>query len=151
MEFLPAKLDDLDALTRLERQYYLEDGYPFAENEARTAIARLIEDPSLGRIWLAWDGQTPVGYVVLALGYSLEYRGRDAFIDEIYFLPSHRGRGLGAKGLALAEAACRELGVRALHLEVERDKEAAQALYRKQGFVDHERYLMTKRLDREGD
>jgi len=38
------------------------------------------------------------------------------------------------------------LGVKALHLEVERTNTAAQAFYRKIGFKDHSRYLMTKWL-----
>jgi ribosomal protein S18 acetylase RimI-like enzyme len=39
------------------------------------------------------------------------------------------------------------MGVRALHLEVERDNAAGQALYRRRGFRDGGRVLLTKRLD----
>jgi len=36
----------------------------------------------MGRVWLIqYQGQV-IGYVILTLGYSLEYGGRDAFIDE---------------------------------------------------------------------
>ena len=126
------------------RAYYAEDGYPFVEREAREAIMRLLEDPTLGRLWVATENEAVLGYLALTLGYSLEYRGRDAFIDELYIAPTYRGQGLGARAVDLAEATCRELGVRALHLEVEREKTAAQGLYRRSGFVDHNRYLMTK-------
>jgi ribosomal protein S18 acetylase RimI-like enzyme len=37
--------------------------------------------------------------------------------------------------------------VRALHLEVERANTAAQGLYRKFGFADHERYLFTRWIE----
>lgn len=137
---------DLDAVLRMMRTYYAEDGYPFAEDEARRAAAELIRDRNLGRLWVAVDGGRAVGYLALTLGFSLEYRGRDAFIDELYLEPEHRGRGLGREALALAEARCRELGVEALHLEVERHREPALGLYRGAGFEDHDRYLMTKRL-----
>ena len=40
-----------------------------------------------------------VGYLVLTLGYSLEYGGRDAFIDEVYIRSSYRGRGIGTAAL----------------------------------------------------
>jgi ribosomal protein S18 acetylase RimI-like enzyme len=48
--------------------------------------------------------------------------------------------------MALAKAACREAGVRALHLEVERANARARALYARSGFTDQDRLLLTKRL-----
>jgi ribosomal protein S18 acetylase RimI-like enzyme len=36
--------------------------------------------------------------------------------------------------------------VRALHLEVDHTNEAARRLYRRWGFVEHDRYLMTRRV-----
>ncbi len=53
--------------------------------------------------------------------------------------------GASARGRSLwPRQACRELGVRALHLEVERENVEAQALYRRIGYKDHDRYLLTK-------
>jgi ribosomal protein S18 acetylase RimI-like enzyme len=43
-------------------------------------------------------------------------------------------------------SAALSLGVRALHLEVGRDNSAAQALYRRAGFEDSGRQLLTLRL-----
>jgi ribosomal protein S18 acetylase RimI-like enzyme len=87
-----------------------------------------------------------IGYLVLTLGYSIECGGRDAFIDEVYLRVEYRGQGIGRQTIAFVETQCRALGVRALHLEVARDNTNAYALYRKVGFVDHDRYLMTKRI-----
>ena len=67
-------------------------------------------------------------------------------MDELFVAADSRGRGLGTSGLALAEAECRALGVRTLQLEVERDNVAAQELYRRSGFKDYNRFLLTKRL-----
>ena len=80
------------------------------------------------------------------IGYSIEYGGRDAFIDEVYIRAAYRGQGIGRQAMMFAETQCRALGVRALHLEVARDNTNAHALYRKVGFVDHDRYLMTKHI-----
>ncbi len=91
-----------------------------------------------------------VGYLAVTLGFSLEYRGRDAFIDELFIEPGSRGLGLGREALEIAERYCRECGVRALHLEVERHHQSAFELYRRTGFEDHDRYLMTKWLHNEG-
>ena len=140
----PATAADLETVLALHQAFFAEDGYAFREEESRANLARLLDDPTLGRLWVMDDGGTIAGYILLAFGFSLEFRGRDAFVDELYVAPGHRGKGLGTRALTLAAEACRELGVRALHLEVERYKEGAQALYRRMGFVDHERYLMTK-------
>ncbi len=137
---------DLETLVQFMREYYEFDHLPFDEQVARAALEKFVGDESLGRLWLIHCNTEAVGYLVLTLGYSLEYGGRDAFIDEVYIRVSHRGRGIGQRALAFAEETCRSLGVRALHLEVERENSNAQALYRKVGFVDHERYLLTKRI-----
>jgi diamine N-acetyltransferase len=143
----PATPADVEPLLGLVGAFHAEDGYPFREEETRINLLRLLGDPQLGRLWVVEDAGALMGYLVLAFGFSLEFRGRDAFIDELYLVPSHRGRGLGKQALALAEAACKEIGVRALHLEVERGNDEALGLYRKAGFVDHDRYLMTKWIE----
>lgn len=137
---------DLDVLVELMGAFYAGEGYPFAEAEARPAMRELVREPRHGGVWLAELDGRAVGYLAVALGYSLEFRGRDAFVDELFIEAAHRGRGLGSEALEVAERFCRESGVRALHLEVERENPKAQELYRRSGYSDHDRYLMTKRL-----
>jgi ribosomal protein S18 acetylase RimI-like enzyme len=145
--FRPAVATDVDRLVDLMRDFYAGFSYPFDETAARAALVPVLApDSERGRLWMIEaDGQT-AGYVALMLGHSLEYRGRDAFLDELYVVPAWRKRGFGIAAMELVARACRELGVRALHLEVERDNTAAQTLYRRFGFEDHDRYLMTKRI-----
>ena len=88
---------------------------------------------------------TIVGYVVLTLGFSVESGGRDGFIDELYVAPAARGRGIGAKVLALVGREAGALGLKRLYLEVGHDN-PAHGLYRRAGFVDHPRHLMSKFL-----
>ena len=144
--FRPAAPADVDAIVAMMRGYYAQDGYTFIASEARDAALMLIGDPAIGRLWVACEDKTVIGYVAVALGFSFEYRGREAFVDELQIAESHRGRGLGREALEIAEAWCREAGVNALHLEVERHREAALELYRGRGFQDYGRYLMTKWL-----
>ena len=144
--FRPATETDATSLLDLESRFFAGEGYPFDRSEARAAIIRLLREPERGRIWVAIHEERLAGYLILTFGYSIEFHGIDALVDELYLEPEVRGRGLGKKALALAEAACIELGIRSLHLEVERGKAAAQELYRKCGFKDHDRYLMTKLL-----
>ena len=146
--FQLAEPADVDALLGFMRQLYAHDGTPFDETGARRALEGIVRDRGLGRVWMIGDGRETFGYVVLTLGYSLEYRGRDAFVDELYIDTGRRRQGFGAGAMRFVEQACRELGVRALHLEAERGNVAARELYRRHGFVDHDRCLMTKFIER---
>jgi GNAT superfamily N-acetyltransferase len=144
--FRTAEPGDVDAIIVMMRGYYAQDGYTFVEDEARAAALMLINDAHLGRLWVTCEDGRVVGYVAVALGFSFEYRGREAFVDELLIAESHRGRGLGREALEVAEAYCRERGVNALHLEVERHRSRAQELYRRRGYEDFDRFLMTKWL-----
>lgn len=144
--FRPATDSDLAAVLLLMQDYYREDGYQFDAVESAEAVSALIGDGRLGRLWVACERESVVGYLAVTLGFSLEYRGRDAFIDELYVAESHRGLGLGREALQLAESYCRDNGVMALHLEVEHHRKAARALYSRVGFECHDRVLMTKLL-----
>jgi ribosomal protein S18 acetylase RimI-like enzyme len=138
---------DADALVAFMRAFYELSGYPFDRQAARAALLPLLEpDSTSGRVWILEADGCDVGYVAVTLGHSLEYRGRDAFLDELYVEPAYRGRGFGAAAMDYAESACRQLGVRALHLEVERGNSSAQALYRRLGYEEKDRFLMTKRI-----
>jgi GNAT superfamily N-acetyltransferase len=87
-----------------------------------------------------------LGYIVLAFGFSFETGGRNAFIDELYVAPEHRGKGITRRALEFIERAAQ--GVKALHLEVSRDNYKALGLCDRAGYVNHDRYLMTKQLNR---
>lgn len=147
--FQPAQEQDLETLLPFMRALFASDNPPdhdFDEPAARQAVLDLLGKPAFGRVWLIRVADQPAGYVVLTIGYSLEYQGHDAFIDELFLAEPYRGQGIGRQAIALVEQTCRELGVNALHLEVERPNTRAQALYRRAGFEDHDRYLMTKWL-----
>ena len=139
--------EDIETILGFMRRLYIQDHLTFEERVARATLAAIVQDRGLGRVWIICDGEEPIGYAILTLGYSLEYRGRDAFVDDLYLAPELRGRGLGGDALAAVEAAARELGVRMLHLEVERENRSAAALYLRRGFRDNERQLLSKRLD----
>ncbi len=142
---------DIDAVLPLMRDYYAEDGYLFVEDEARAALAGLLENVERGRLWVAQMAGGIIGYLAIAYGWSLEHRGRDGYIDEIYLAPPWRGRGFGRSGIAFAAQACRADGARALHLEVQRDKTRTRELYRHIGFQERDRVLMTLWLQAEDD
>jgi GNAT superfamily N-acetyltransferase len=141
-----AKESDAEILLPLMREYYAFDGHAFDPLQARTALIGLLQEPAYGRVWLISEGATVIGYVVLCFGYSLEYLGRDSFLDEFYLREEYRGRGIGKKIFRLVEEAAVSLGIRSIHLEVVRRNETAAHFYRSVGYRDHEHRLMTRWL-----
>ena len=83
------------------------------------------------------------------LGFSFEFHGHDAFIDELYIEAAFRRRGYGRQAVAFVEKRAHEMGVNAIHLEVDRGNDPACELYRRAGYQDHDRFLMTKWLNGE--
>lgn len=139
---------DLQPLLQLMRAMQDADPWsePFSENIVRANLLELLTNPSCGLIYLVWQNGCPVAYLVICFDYSLEYRGKGAWVDELFVLTSHRGQGIGTQLLELAERAAREHHAHFLHLEVTHGNPAVE-LYRRRGFVDHQRYLMSKSLD----
>ena len=149
VQFRRAEPADIDDLLRLQAGYYQEDGYAYDEGKAHQAWQTFLRDTSLGSAWAVESAAGLVGYIVVTLGYSLEYLGTDAFVDELYLVPEVRGRGLGREALRIAEAACAGLGVKALPSRGRAEQDwRARELYRGLGFVGSQRVLMTKRLGR---
>jgi len=141
-----AKETDTGELIAMMRSFYAELGEPFEEERAERALRALLADPSYGAVWVFREDGRAVGYLVVTHGYSLEFGGRIAVVDEVYAVPEMRGRGIGARALALAEEHCRRNGISALRLEVHHENRRALALYERSGYEAHDRPLMTKWL-----
>jgi ribosomal protein S18 acetylase RimI-like enzyme len=120
--------------------------YFFDEPTVREVLRKLLRSPDLGHVWVFFEEETPVGYMALTFGYSFEYHGRDAFIDELYIEPQYRRKGIGRRAMQFVEERAGELGVQAIHLEVDKGNDPAAELYRRAGYDNHSRFLMTKRL-----
>jgi ribosomal protein S18 acetylase RimI-like enzyme len=141
-------VEDAPRLVALMNEFYAEFGTPFEPAAATQAFDALLSDERLGKVWLIQAGDDDVGYVVVTFSYSMEFSGRNAFLDDVFIRSAFRGAGLGTAALAEVRAFCVERGVRALHLETGRDNVAAQALYRRAGFVTTDRQLLTLVLPR---
>ena len=145
LRFDPVCEGDAETLVGLARDFHQEDGHPLTEagEKALRAIAR---GEPFARAWLAREQEAALGYLIITLGFSVEYGGRDGFIDDLYLVPAARGRGLGRTVIGFATAQARELGIGTLHLEVESGNDAATRLYRHAGFEETGRRLMRLRL-----
>lgn len=146
VSFRPVESRDSEILVALCRELYEYDGTPFHEERHRGAIEKLIVHPDYGRIWIIEMNDEAIGYMVFSLGFSLEFAGRDGFLDELYLREPYRHQGIGTQAIEFLSREAKTLDVCAIHLEVERSNTTAQSFYRKHAFKDHNRYLMTKWL-----
>jgi ribosomal protein S18 acetylase RimI-like enzyme len=142
-----AAADDLAELLPLVDAFQREQGFAAGDGALRVTVRDLLGDPQRGAVLVARaSDRAMLGYAALCFGYSIEFRGRDAFVDELYVVPVARGRGLGRALLHALEAEARACGVVQLHLEVEHRNEQARRLYVAEQFAATGRELLTKRL-----
>lgn len=141
----PVGNDGLELLLGMARDFHEEDGHPLtARGEA--ALRQAASGHPLARVWFVRESEAILGYAVLGLGFGIEYGGADAFVDDLYLIPTARGRGVGGRVLALLEAEARSLGLCALFLVVDPDNAPALQLYRRRGFEGTHWLLMAQRL-----
>lgn len=141
---MPADVDDLILLMR---HMQLDDPWdtPLDETMVRGILLELLQNPIYGLAYIAHDVHSPIAYLLVCFDFSLEYQGKGAWVDELFVVSTHRGKGIATQLLDLGERASLGCGARPLHLEVSNGNQAIE-LYRRGGFVDHHRYLMTKWL-----
>jgi len=142
IELTLANPRDLDSLLPLVAAYHAFEGLDSTREQRAAAVARLLADASLGGIWLIRADDSLAGYIALCRGFSIEFNGFDAFVDELYLEPGFRGRGIGSFVLTEIRSEARRQGIRALHLEVARGNARAQKLYRSAGFTARDKYLL---------
>src|SRR5687768_4368094 len=143
IEMRSADPEDIPLLVALMTEFYAEAATPLDSSRAAAAFATLLANDRLGHVWLIEAGGNEVGYIVVTFSYSMEYGGPNAFVDDLFIQAPFRGARLGTAALQEVRAFCLERGVRALHLETGRDDAAAQALYRRAGFMVTDRQLLT--------
>jgi ribosomal protein S18 acetylase RimI-like enzyme len=137
---------EIPTLLEMMREFYSQQQMQFDEPAASSAVNRALSNPDLAQIYLIFRGTELAGYFALTFCFSLEFHGRFALLDELYLREAFRRQKLGNAVVAFAEDLCRKAGVKALRLEVGRENQGAQSLYRTTGFKEDERNLMTKWL-----
>ena len=150
MKLKLASLEDSGTLLPLMRAYHEFEGIDATDAERLATIEPLLaRQENLGQVWFIETAGGTVGYIALCYCYSIEFGGRDAFVDEFFIAEAERGRGLGRQALERVKEEAARNGVKALHLEVARENTTAQKFYAKAGFRSRERFhLMSCQLGR---
>jgi ribosomal protein S18 acetylase RimI-like enzyme len=124
------------------------DGKPLAAEARANLIPGLIRHGG-ARVFLAYEGEQPLGVAICLVGFS-SFRARPLVnIHDIAVSPAARGQGIGRQLLAAVAADARALGCCKVTLEVRSDNARAMGLYRSVGFrpSEPETLFWTQKLD----
>ncbi|MGH7497626.1 MAG: GNAT family N-acetyltransferase [Gemmatimonadales bacterium] len=130
-----ATLGDLDRLAPLFDAYR-----QFYERPSNLALARDFLSARLGRgesvVFLAEDGDAAMGFVQLYPLFSSTSAqpGRLWLLNDLFVVPSARGRGIGRLLMDRARRLAEETGACGLELATARTNAGAQALYESLGY-----------------
>lgn len=147
LHFKLAQEKDIPDILDMMESFYAIDHYPFGRDRSERSTAMFIQNPDLGRLWLISSDHSAVGYVVLSFGFSFEYGGRVALIDELFLKDTYRSKGIGGQVIDFLIAEAKDLDITTLHLEVEAHNEAGSRLYAKKGFSSKDRKLLSRSID----
>jgi GNAT superfamily N-acetyltransferase len=143
-----ATAEDASVLGALVEHYWQFErikGYDRLRIEA--LLKTLLGDSRAGAAWLAYDGATAIGYLLVVYIFSLENGGLTAEIDELYVRDGHRGAGVGAQLVAVAENFLASLGCKSVALQLGRNNHVGRAFYEKRGYSARAGYeLLEKKL-----
>ena len=146
VKLVQATKSNAKLILRMMEDFYAIDNYPFEAEKASSNLHEFLENDTLGVLLLVVSDEYTVGYLALTFGFSFEYGGRDAFIDEFFLVEEVRGRGVGSQVMMLLDEEAKTHGVNALHLEVEPHNVKGNRIYQKAGYASNDRSLMTKRI-----
>ena len=96
-------------------------------------IAACVSDSRYAQGFVFEQDGAAAGYGMLALSYSTEFGKPCVWIEDLYILPDFRRQGIGAAFIRFVRDSHPEAVIR---LEVERDNQRAQALYRQCGLEE---------------
>lgn len=137
---------DAQTVLMFIQDYYAYDQIPFDEVAIGSGLQQLLGDGSLGRVWLVQHGGQDVGYAIVTFAFDLEFGGREAFITDLFIAKDYRRKGLGRRTLEVIERFCKDLGLKALELQVQGRNHTARHFYLEAGYEEYSRIVMSKLL-----
>lgn len=146
INFKTAIKENIPEILNMMCDFYSIDDYEFNSEIGKENLLKFTKNKEFGKLWLIELEEKIVGYVVLTYGFSFEYQGRDAFIDELYLKANYRNQGIGKATLIFLKQQAVKNEIKAIHLEVEKHNKKGIELYKNNGYKVSNRMLMTNRI-----
>jgi GNAT superfamily N-acetyltransferase len=132
--------EQLDSAVALFSAQLKEHGITTPADDLRSVAERVVADPRYGFILLASTVEaSAVGVAYASCLLSLEHGGTSGWLEELYVLPEWRACGIGSRLVAEVVRRAKELGWRAIDLEVDAGHQRAISLYLRHQFQLHSR------------
>lgn len=127
---------DLETAARLQVDFNTEYDYPApSADELARHLSRLVEN---GDTTVTLIGDPAVGHGITRFRLQTTANELEAYLAELYVVPSRRGQGLGTILLQAIIDEAKARGVTYMDLGTSEDDTSARALYEKFGFDNHE-------------
>jgi rubredoxin/GNAT superfamily N-acetyltransferase len=112
-------------------------------------LSMIIENPQLGRIFVAESDGDIHGMVLLLFTVSTFLGKKVALLEDMIVAPAWRGKGVGSTLIEYAVAVAGREGFGRITLLTDSDNEPAQQFYQSKGFSKSEMVVFRKLLDPE--
>lgn len=146
IQFKTLETSQIEIVTQMMQDFYAIDNYPIDIEVSKDLFKEFISDEKLGKAWLIHSDNDIVGYVILTYVFSFEYKGKIAFLDELYIKENFRGKGIGKQTIDFIKEQASNQNVKLIYLEVENHNQNAQKLYLANDFEVHNRKLLKHKL-----
>ena len=122
------------------------EGYEADETAVRRGVEGGFGARPFATYWIAeWEGQ-PAGSISVVREWSNFRGGHYWWIQSVFIVPEHRGRGLIERLIDHVTSAAQAAGALDLRLYAHAANDRALSAYRRLGFATAQYVLMTKRL-----
>jgi len=131
-----AGVEDAADIARLLRDFNLEYDEPAPSvAELTETIGRLLGEEEITVLLV---GEEPEALALLRFRPGIWSAGLEAYLQELYVIPSRRRQGIGRGLMEAVIALCRERGADGIDLNTGETDTAARALYESMGFTNRE-------------
>ncbi len=133
-EIAVGRPEDAREIAGLMERQIEEHSLPVDRRGIAAAVTAVLDDPRAGFFLIARRGREAQGAAFVAFIQSAEHGDVGAWLEEVYVIPGRRGRGIGTRLVREAVRRARDVGCRAMDLEVTEDRQIATHLYEREGF-----------------